>query len=1062
MESHKLWEQSLGSSTDIATFTQLSAFLETRFRSMEMMSTSQISHQKEYTRTTPQTQKPTFVKTFVTEENTIDCTYCHQNHYICHCKEFAALDVAQRHEFVKENEICFNCLVKGHRLKDCRSSTSCWKCGRRHHTLLHIKYDNVKTAQQEPEKDEAVTLKTETITGRCHSAQVLLATALISVVSKSGETHTLRALIDQASQASFITEAAAQLLGLDRTYVNGKITGISDTSVISTKSMVKLTLLSTTEQAEFTTNAYVLKKLSSLLPAQELSKDAWPTHECMKLADPQYYKPGSIDVLLGAEVHAQIIQDGIKRHNSLIALNSRLGWIISGKVTQTNVQPHNIVVAHTKMEVDQLLRQFWEIEEYIPHKKPMTKEEIQCEEHFKKTHTREAGRYVVSLPFKDETSPEKHLGDSKPLAVQRLLQLEKRFKRRPELKVEYSNFLTNYEDQSHMEKVPETEKQRLDGKKPYYLPHHAVIRESSTSTKLRVVFDGSAKPVKGNSINEELLIGPPLQQDIRDLVTRWRQHKYCLVADIKQMYRQIRITKDDSDYQRILWRETPDEPISEYRLLTVTYGTSCAPFLAIRTLHQLASDECEEFPEEAAILKTDMYMDDLLTGASTEEHAVILQKRMTQLLSRGGLPLHKWSSNSELVMSKIPESVKDSQSEVNIKVDHSIKALGIKWQPKSDNFEMKIVMDTNENMITKRNVLAMIAKTFDPLGWIAPCIIVLKIFMQKLWLAGLTWDNELTEELKKEWLTYLDNFIHMEPIQLPRWMEISESTTTIELHGFSDASMHAMGAVVYCRVVDSTGAIKITMIAAKSKVAPVKTISMPRLELCGAVLLSKLLYDTKTSLKIKDNCVFAWTDSTIVLAWLRKNPNSWTTFVANRTTEILNVTNSSQWNHVTSENNPADYASRGLSPKEIQEAELWWEGPPFLKQHVEINCPPFVEPENCKCRAQRGHSSSTSYPKIKLAERSEAFDKAERSEAKQSKSSYHKPWRAERSEAKHFKTLYHNRRIAERSEAIQLKYNLTVKEEPSEARQNKSKHHTANPGAPSEAKQHHSNPRQHN
>ncbi|CAG9087992.1 unnamed protein product [Plutella xylostella] len=306
--------------------------------------------------------------------------------------------------------------------------------------------------------------------------------------------------------------------------------------------MVKLTLCSTqeNEDTQITTNAYVFKKLSSLLPSQEFSNDTWPTNECMKLADPQYYKPGSIDVLLGAEVHAQIILDRIKRHNSLIALNSRLGWIISGRVTPTDAQPHNIVVAHTRFEIDQ----FRDIKEYLPDKKSMTNKEIQCEEQHKKTHTRNTD-------------------------LTQLLQLEKI----PEIK---DKFMNKYKEKLHTEKVPETEKERLDGRKLYYLPDLTVI-----NTKLEVVVDRSAQPVKANSINEELLIYPPSQQDTRDLLT------------------------------------------------------------PIHTLHQTAHCEREEFTEKELTLETHMNRDELLMRASTVEYPVMLQKQTTQLLTRGGLPLYK-------------------------------------------------------------------------------------------------------------------------------------------------------------------------------------------------------------------------------------------------------------------------------------------------------------------------------------------------------------------------------------------------------------------------------------
>ncbi|CAK1598508.1 unnamed protein product [Parnassius mnemosyne] len=230
----------------------------------------------------------------------------------------------------------------------------------------------------------------------------------------------------------------------------------------------------------------------------------------LDLADPNFHKPGSIDVLLGAVVDAHILQ-GIHKYNSLIALNSRLGWLISDKALQTDTetQEHNMIVAQTKFEADQLLRQFWEIEENLPHKKPMTELEAQFEEYFKSTHARnDDGRYIVCLPFKD--APPTNIGVVRLLAVSYLQYMKEPFTGNADFKEDYHKFMKQYESESHMIMVSENEKKTQN---LHYLPHYAVLRPTSLNTKLRVVFDGSATPERGKSLNEELLIGYPLQQD---------------------------------------------------------------------------------------------------------------------------------------------------------------------------------------------------------------------------------------------------------------------------------------------------------------------------------------------------------------------------------------------------------------------------------------------------------------------------------------------------------------------------------------------------------------------
>lgn len=951
IETHKGWEQSLGSTTELPTYQKLASYLEGRFRAVEII---QSNYKKDITsQPIAHPSRVKNIKSFTTELNT-ECTFCTKNHYICHCTTFSQLNVEQRRDFVKKNNLCFNCLVKGHSIKNCRQNTRCRICTKRHHTLLHQKVIVAKPIV-EPELENKTTTQSEsevtTMNVSVGNNLVILGTARVGIKNRNGEITYLRALVDQGSMATFITESAVQLLGLPKTQFEVQVTGIGNNAVKSQNTVLLDIYSPIDSQHVMQINAHILTKLTTSLPTRQFNADKWLGLTSISLADPHFNRPGHIDLLLGADAYATILQEGLHKHESLIAQNTKLGWLISGSTKTANELPeHHITVSTSLIEVDNLLRKFWEIEETSPKKKPLTILEKKCEDHYKETHTRKQdGRYEVRLPFKDQNSP--NLGDSKPLALRRLLQMEKKFLNNPEFKKRYCEFLRQYESQGHMELISEeslpekeekNEKNDKDIKpKKYYLPHHAVLRESSVSTKLRVVFDGSAQPAQGNSINEELMIGPPLQQDLKDLVTRWRRHKICLVADVQNMYRQILITNKDTDYQRILWREDPKDMIQEYRLRTVTYGTSCAPYLAIKTLHQLAEDESQNFPDESQILKTDVYMDDLLTGTSSDENAIKMQTRLTSLFARGGFPLHKWTSNSNLVLDQIPQTLQLSQNSINIKLEESVKALGVTWKPQLDVFELKVLVDCKlESTFTKRTALSVIAKTFDPLGWLAPIIILLKIFMQKLWQAGLNWDDELPIELNLEWQNYLSYLSTMKCIQLPRWLGISDTTTKVELHGFCDASCSAYAGVVYLRVVEGNK-IKVNLIVARTKVAPVKLISVPRLELCGALLLSSMLKNVRTSLNIPNHCVFAWTDSTIVLAWLRKSPNTWKTFIANRTTEILNTLNSNQWHHIPSQHNPADCASRGMTPEELENHELWWNGPDFLRDSINIrytNC----------------------------------------------------------------------------------------------------------------------------
>ncbi|KAL0839095.1 hypothetical protein ABMA28_017074 [Loxostege sticticalis] len=925
-ESHRLFEQRLESNDKLPTWNDLSQFLEFRFRTLEA-----VKQQKDHAH--PRVLPPT--KSFATEVRSQPKTFCgyckEDSHYIFNCKGFCKLELSQRKEFIQNNHMCFNCLRKGHDVKSCLQSTNCRKCGRRHHSLLHgyIASTDELNQQKEPEIVNTHSTFAENST---KNHQVILATALVNVQSQrdQSQTHTLRALIDQGSQACLITEAARQFLGFKRTPVEGTVMGVgSGTSI--TKSTVEFNILSQSNQKQvIRVKAYVLKSLTSYIPQHPHSVD-WPQLKDLELADPMFQKPGKIDIILGADVFAEILQEGVKtlknNNNTLVAQQTTLGWLISGRHTNTaNNRSSQVYIHHAKVEVDSMLQRFWELEE-TPEKRIMTKAETQCESHYDKTHLRlPDGRYQVRMPFKTN-NPD--IGESLTIAQKRFQLLENKFKRNPDLHEKYTEFMEDYIEQSHMEPIPNKEPKN----KVCYIPHQAVINEQHLTTKLRVVFDSSAKTTNGKSLNDNLLIGPPLQNEIRDVTLRWRRHRVVLVGDIRQMYRRIQLDEHDRDFLRILWRSSPDQEIKHYRLTTVTYGTSCAPYLAIKTLRQLAEDERGNFDDQ--IIDTvllDFYIDDLLTGEYTAERVVELKNELTRLLQSGGFTLHKWASNS---------------TEIEGAEQSNRKILGINWNGHTDKFELKIELPPTTAEITKRTVLCDIAKIYDPAGWLAPVVILAKGMLQKLWIHKIEWDDYLPDVLLQEWLTFRNQLINMPTVELKRWIGFTDNNVKVELHGFSDASTIAYAAVVYCRVITLDG-ITVTIIEAKTRVAPVKQVSLPRLELCGAVLLAKLLNRVRLALSVPIQNTYAWTDAKIVLAWLQKSPSCWTTFVANRVTEITNLIDKERWFHVSSIENPADVASRGIAPVDLPDHHLWWQGPPWLRAHstLPLEAASCVEPTN--------------------------------------------------------------------------------------------------------------------
>ncbi|XP_051862363.1 uncharacterized protein LOC127565811 [Drosophila albomicans] len=595
------------------------------------------------------------------------------------------------------------------------------------------------------------------------------------------------------------------------------------------------------------------------------------------------------------------------------------GWILTGPVSGSISRSISSFSARLSVErtppLEELLSKFWEVED-LPAS-PAKESDLFCEANFNATTVRTStGRYMVTLPFRDPGHVD--LGHSRATALAQFLRNESRLKRNDSLKEQYDSVIREYLDLGHMTQVPPSSSGN------YYLPHHAVLKPDSTTTKLRVVFNASSPTSNGKSLNDILHTGPILQSDLTIQILKWRFFKFVFNADITKMYRQILVDPKHTRFQRLLFR-TPDEKLCDFELNTVTFGVNCAPYLAIRVLHQLASDVRDRYPLASDIIANYMYVDDVLAGADTKQAAVSAIDELRTALESAGFPLRKWTSNSKDVLRRIPKDHLLCADFLEIDEASVAKTLGIRWRATSDEFFFVTAEMVSKPSFSKREVLSQIAKLFDPAGWLAPVVIWAKIFMQEIWKQEIGWDDSLPADLTEQWTSFLRNYSSLQDIRIPRWTNYTP-VETVELD-FCAASQSAYGAALYARV-ETAGQVSVSLLAAKTRVAPIKTVSLPRLELCGALLLAELSAALLPHFPTPDAETYLWTDSTIVLAWLDKQPCKWTTFVANRVAKIHSVNGT--WQHVRSEHNPADLASRGVSPQELLASRLWWQGPEWL------------------------------------------------------------------------------------------------------------------------------------
>ncbi|XP_033314637.1 uncharacterized protein LOC117216075 [Bombus bifarius] len=403
----------------------------------------------------------------------------------------------------------------------------------------------------------------------------------------------------------------------------------------------------------------------------------------------------------------------------------------------------------------------------------------------------------------------------------------------------------------------------------YYLPHHGVTKASSQTTKLRVVFDGSAPSTTGTSLNDTLHTGPKLQEDL------------------------------------------------------------FSPYLAIRCLKQLAEDEGHRFPRAAQVLQRDFYVDDALTGAETKDEALTLRTELTNLLQLAGLNIRKWASNDNDLLHGL--SLEETNHQHFLGDSQTLKTLGVFWNSSDDSILYSVEVKPTPSRVTKRIISSEIAKIYDPLGLLAPVIVRAKMLLQRIWSSKIDWDESLPIELHIEWERYYAQLPLLNNVRFPR-KAIIESAIEIELHGFCDASEKAYGACVYLRTLNTNGRVWTQLLTAKSKVAPLKCQTIPRLELSGALLLTSLMSTVQQALSHKITRTIYWTDSTIVLHWLNTSPHTLKTFVANRVSEIQTKTSIRDWRHVPTDDNPADLISRGQTPEEFLRPTIWQHGPAWLYQ----------------------------------------------------------------------------------------------------------------------------------
>ncbi|XP_048580427.1 uncharacterized protein LOC116614572 [Nematostella vectensis] len=638
-----------------------------------------------------------------------------------------------------------------------------------------------------------------------------------------------------------------------------------------------------------------------------------------------------------------------------VAIQTTLGWVLSGPlqgdeggVSNVNLIGCDLSSSNVESEVVKL----WDYETLG------IREENEVHESLKDGIVFTGERYRVKLPWKEgiECLPSNY-GNS----VTRLRGQLARLQKEPDIRAEYDAIIKQQVESGIIERVYELE----SANKVHYLPHHAVVRKEAKTTKVRIVYDASSKERKrGVCLNDCLHVGPALTPLLYEILIRFRQRKIALVGDIEKAFLNIEVDEADRDCLRFLWVndvEAKEAAPIIYRFCRVVFGVNCSPFLLNATLRYHLESFAKEEPEFVRVMKDSFYVDDLVTGAESADKALELFEKARARMATGGFKLRKWLSNDEKVTAEIRERENDvtlCDRETNVTVRDSVdtdsdeatyakamlgvkdemsvvdKVLGHEWNCKNDEFrfDLERLADKAAGVnVTKRNTLKVMASMYDPLGIVSPIMVSMKVLFQELCVEKLDWDEELTGERKKRWLSWLDDLKRVKEVRIARCVYgVSGAEVTYSLHGFGDASKKAYCAVIYC-VTELYGAYHVELLTSKTRVAPLKEQTIPRLELMSGRVLAQLMATVVNAIsgEVELSGRRCWLDSKTALCWIN-NQGEWKQFVKQRVNEILRLTTKADWGHCPGIENPADIGSRGALASELVNNQLWSKGPQWL------------------------------------------------------------------------------------------------------------------------------------
>ncbi|GBM03663.1 hypothetical protein AVEN_134897-1 [Araneus ventricosus] len=754
------------------------------------------------------------------------------------------------------------------------------------------------------------------------------------------------AILDSASHKSFISAKLVKALNL-------KVIRFEELAIYSFGQttahkkrypVVCLQLQSRHDSSKvYKLEALVIEIISNLsLNNPDLSTLRKLKEKNIQLAD-SFENEIPVDILVGSDSFWDIVYDEkIRVTDNIWLINSCFGWLLGGvgKGNNSDESCQNVCLVMDSSSILFDLSKFWEIEEFPNETRGLSERDDQLIRNFENNLEFNGQRYVCKLMWKENMGPPVGLDSNYEVAKKRFNSLCNKLNKNPEISDQYKQIVKDQLESNIVGKCVNE-----DIKSGYYMPHRAVIRDDKITSQVRIVYDCSSKANEDKkSLNDSLETGVNLYVNILDAILKFRENQVAFCGDLEKAFLMIEIAEEDRKYLKFLW--FPNDTVNStqtFQLNRLPFGLTTSPFALACVLKFHIKKFKDDYPKCYEMLNS-LYVDDLYYGAETAQDAYQLTSSAIEILRSAGFNLRKLRTNC----SELNKLWCENGYEENTDHGQGSGFLGLNWDPIEDKIKLNLrdVRNSLESGIangtTKRHVLRIISQIFDPCGLISPFVITVKILMQELWEKGLKWDEQLPSGLEEKWRTWCSELAHVDNLQIERKLFSNAGMSEISLHVFCDASPKAYGAVAYFRYI-TEGRVKVSFIISKSKVAPLKTLTLARLELMAALIaarLAKYLLNTFPSLTKE---IFLWSDSKIVLHWLKGSSKIWKPFVSNRVAQVQLLTPPNCWNHCSGSENPADFTTRGESTRKFLTSSLWWMGPAWLSQPVQswpVQCLP--------------------------------------------------------------------------------------------------------------------------